>query len=253
VRRLFFALLFANVMYFGWALWVTPPPTVPPNETLARLPHMKLVDELPPDQRPDPNAPKPAPTGALQSCLSIGPFADVNLSAQAAAILKEQGFDPKQRAAQGEMGEGFWVFIANLPTEADSDRMLASLEHNGIKDALVMPASADAGRRISLGLFTERARAERRAEAVRAMGLKAEVAERKLPSTVYWVDLAPQPGMTTVPLQALFAQGVSTKVSVQTCPAAASAISAQASAGSISASGAGANQASPPAGPPKLP
>ena len=252
MRRLFFALLFANVMYFGWALWVTPPPTVPPNEMLARLPHMKLVDELPPDQRPDPNAVKPAPTGALQSCLSIGPFADVNLSAQAAAILKEQGFDPKQRAAQGEMGEGFWVFIANLPTEADSDRMLASLEHNGIKDALVMPASADAGRRISLGLFTERARAERRAENVRAMGLKAEVAERKLPSTVYWVDLAPQPGMTTVPLQELFAQGVSTKVSVQTCPAAASAISAQASAGSASAPGAGANQASP-AGPPKLP
>jgi hypothetical protein len=250
VRRLFFALLFANVMYFGWALWVTPPPTVPPNETLARLPHMKLVDELPPDQRPDPNA-KPAPTGALQSCLSIGPFADVNLSAQAAAILKEQGFDPKQRAALREMGQGFWVFIANLPTEADSDRMLASLEHNGIKDALVMPASADAGRRISLGLFTERARAERRAESVRAMGLKAEVAERKLPSTVYWVDLAPQPGMTTVPLQELFAQGVSTKVSVQTCPA-ASAISAQASAGSASAPGAGANQASA-AGPPKLP
>jgi hypothetical protein len=252
VRRLFFALLFANVMYFGWALWVTPPPTVPPNETLARLPHMKLVDELPPDQRPDPNAVKPAPTGALQSCLSIGPFADVNLSAQAAAILKEQGFDPKQRAALGDMGQGFWVFIANLPTEADSDRMLASLEHNGIKDALVMPASADAGRRISLGLFTERARAERRAENVRAMGLKAEVAERKLPSTVYWVDLAPQPGMTTVPLQELFAQGVSTKVSVQTCPAAASAISAQASAGSPSAPGAGANQASA-AGPPKLP
>jgi hypothetical protein len=251
VRRLFFALLFANVMYFGWALWVTPPPTVPPNETLARLPHMKLVDELPPDQRPDPNAVKPAPTGALQSCLSIGPFADVNLSAQAAAILKEQGFDPKQRAALGEMGQGFWVFIANLPTEADSDRMLASLERNGIKDALVMPASADAGRRISLGLFTERARAERRAENVRAMGLKAEVAERKLPSTVYWVDLAPQPGMTTVPLQELFAQGVSTKVSVQTCPA-TSAISAQASAGSVSAPGAGANQASP-AGAPKLP
>ncbi len=251
MRRLFFALLFANVMYFGWALWVTPPPTVPPNETLARLPHMKLIDELPPDQRPDPNAVKPAPTGALQSCLSIGPFADVNLSAQAAAILKEQGFDPKQRAALGEMGQGFWVFIANLPTEADSDRMLASLEHNGIKDALVMPATVDAGRRISLGLFTERARAERRAENVRAMGLKAEVAERKLPSTVYWVDLAPQPGMTTVPLQELFAQGVSTKVSVQTCPA-ASAISAQASAGSASAPGAGANQVSA-AGPPKLP
>ena len=248
MRRLFFALLFANLVYFGWALWVTPPPTVPPNETLARLPRLKLVEELPPEQRPDPNAPRPAPTGALQPCFSIGPFADVNLSAQAAAILKEQGFEPKQRAAQGEMGQGFWVFIGNVPTDSDSDRMLVNLEHNGIKDALVMPASAEAGRRISLGLFTERARAERRAESVRAMGLKAEVAERKLPSTVYWVDLAPQPGMTTVPLQELFAQGVSSKVSVQSCPPAAAA--AQASAGTASASGASAAAAS---GPPKLP
>ena len=56
VRRLFFALLFANLVYFGWALWVTPPPTVPPNETLARLPRLKLVDELPPEQRPEPSA-----------------------------------------------------------------------------------------------------------------------------------------------------------------------------------------------------
>ena len=131
MRRLFFALLFANLVYFGWALWVTPPPTVPPNETLARLPRLKLVDELPPEQRPDPNAPRPAPTGALQPCFSIGPFADVNLSAQAAAILKEQGFEPKQRAAQGEMGQGFWVFIGNVPTDSDSDRLLVTLEHNG--------------------------------------------------------------------------------------------------------------------------
>ena len=254
MRRLFFALLFANLVYFGWALWVTPPPTVPPNETLARLPRLKLVDELPPEQRPDPSAPRPAPTGALQQCFSIGPFADVNLSAQAAAILKEQGFDPKQRAAQGEMGQGFWVFIGNVPTDSDSDRLLVTLEHNGIKDALLMPASADAGRRISLGLFTERARAERRAESVRAMGLKAEVAERKLPSTVYWVDLAPQPGMTTVPLQELFAQGVSSKVSVQTCPPAAAAVAAQASAsaGAAVAPGATSAQASS-ASPPKLP
>ena len=38
------------------------------------------------------------------------------------------------------------------------------------------------------------------------MGIKAEVAERKLPGTLYWVDLAPLPGMTTIPLQDLFAR-----------------------------------------------
>ncbi|MGB9332068.1 MAG: SPOR domain-containing protein, partial [Steroidobacteraceae bacterium] len=218
MRRVFFALVFLNLAYLAWAYWVTPPPTVPVNEAIERLPRLKLVEELPPSQRPDPNAPK-APDTA-QACMSVGPFPDVNNSAQAASLLKERGFDPRQRAAPGEMSDGFWVFVGGMKSEADTDRMLVNLEHNGIKDALVMPATATEGRRVSLGLFSERARAERRAETVKALGIKAEVAERKLPGTLYWVDLAPLPGMNTIPLQDLFAQGVSSKIAVQPCPAA---------------------------------
>jgi hypothetical protein len=221
VRRVFFALVFLNLAYLAWAYWVTPPPTVPVNEAIERLPRLKLVEELPPSQRPDPNAPKTPDTA--QACMSVGPFPDVNNSAQAASLLKERGFDPRQRAAAGEMSDGFWVFVGGMKTEADTDKMLANLEHNGVKDALVMPATATEGRRVSLGLFSERARAERRAETVRAMGIKAEVAERKLPGTLYWVDLAPLPGMTTVPLQDLFAEGVSSKIAVQPCPPAVAA------------------------------
>lgn len=220
MRRLFFLLLFVNLAYFAWAALVTPPPTVPPNEAFARLPPLKLVEELPPSQRPDPSAPRR--TADTQSaCLSVGPFGDVDNSAKAAALLRAKGFDPRQRAEQGEMTQSWWVFIGGMKSDSDTDHTLVALERNGVKDALVMPASADAGRRVSLGLFTEKARAERRAETVRAMGLKAEVAERKLANALYWVDLSPQPGMNTIPLQDLFAQGVSSKVTVQPCPPAA--------------------------------
>jgi hypothetical protein len=219
VRRLFFALLFANLAYFAWAAWVTPPPSVPPNAALAQLPPLKLLSELPADQRPDPDAPPQNPEPVVtQACMSVGPFTDVTNSAQAAALLKQKGFEPKQRAAEGDTLQGFGVMISGMKSEAEADKVLVTLEHNGVKDALVMPASADAERRVSLGLYTERVRAERRADAVRAMGLKPEVVERKIPGTLYWVDLAPQPGMTTVPLQDLFAEGVSSKVSVQPCP-----------------------------------
>jgi hypothetical protein len=217
VRRVFFALVFLNLAYLGWAFWVTPPPTVPVNEAIERLPRLKLVEELPPSERPDPNAKLP---DTARVCLSVGPFPDVNNSAQAASLLKARGFDPKQRAAPGETSEGSWVFVSGMKSEADTDKMLVSLEHNGIKDALVMPATATEGRRVSLGLFSERARAERRAETVRAMGIKPEVAERKLPGTLYWVDLAPLPGMNTIPLQDLFAEAVSSRIAVQPCPAA---------------------------------
>ena len=41
-----------------------------------------------------------------------------------------------------------------------------------------------------------------------------------MPGTLYWVDLAPLPGMGTIPIQDLFAEGVSSRIAVQTCPAA---------------------------------
>ena len=164
MRRLFFALLFVNIAYGGWALWVTPPPKVPPNEAFARLPPLKLVSELPADQRPDPDAlPTRLPDAVTVSCMSLGPFPDVNNSAQAAALLKQKGFDPKQRAAQADTIQGFGVFVTGMKTEAETDKVLVTLEHNGVKDALLMPATADSGRRVSLGLFSERVRAERRA------------------------------------------------------------------------------------------
>ncbi len=217
MRRVFFALLFMNLAYGAWALWVTPPPSVPASTT-ARLPPLKLLTELPADQRPDPDAPPPRNPEPVvtQTCMSVGPFPDVTNSAQAAALLKQKGFDPKQqRRAEGDTTQGFGVLIGGMKSEAETDKVLVTLEHAGIRDALVMPATADGGRRVSLGLFTERARAERRADAVRALGLKPEVAERRIPGTPYWVDLEPQAGMTTVPLQDLFAEGVSSKVSVQ--------------------------------------
>jgi hypothetical protein len=261
VRRLFFALLFVNLAYFAWALWVTPPPSVPVNEAVAHLPPLKLLTELPPDQRPDPDAPPKNPEPVVtQTCMSVGPFPDVTNSAQAAAILKQKGFEPKQRAAEGDTIQGFGVFIGGMKTEAETDKVLVTLEHNGVRDALVMPVSAESGRRVSLGLFTERARAERRADAVRAMGLKPEIAERKIPGTLYWVDLAPQPGMTSVPLQDLFAEGVSSKVSVQPCPETAVAAAATGAAGAgpaaaapVSSSAAAAPAVAAPTAAPKSP
>ena len=255
MRRLFFALLFVNIAYFAWAMWVTPPPTVPPNEALARLPPLKLVSELPADQRPDPDAiPTRLPEAVTVGCMSVGPFPDVTNSAQAAALLKQKGYEPKQRAAQAETIQGFGVFIGGLKTEAETDKVLAMLERAGIKDALIMPATADAGRRVSLGLFSERARAERRVESMKALGLKAEVTERKIPGTVYWVDLAPQPGMNTVPLQDLFAEGVSSKVTVQPCPAPVAAGSAESPAPQAATpTNTASMPASPPGAVPKLP
>lgn len=220
MRIAFFALLFVNLVYFAWAHWIDTPRPAPPNEAIARLPQLKLVDELPPSQRPQPDTAQKMVLSQPTVCLSVGPFGDIANSAQAAALLRAKGFDPKQRAEAAQTSSGYWVYVNGLKTQADADKALATLERSGIKDALVMPQTADAGRRLSLGLYSDRGRADRRAQAVRTAGLEAEVAERKLPGTVYWVDLVPPAGMTTIPLEDLFAEGVRSKISVQSCPSA---------------------------------
>ena len=255
MRHAFFALLFVNLAYFAWAHWVDVPKAPPVNEAIARLPRLKLLDDAPQSQAPQPSAEKTA-SNQPAACFSVGPFGDLSNSALAAAILRQRGFDPKQRAEEGQMSDGYWVFIGGMKTQAETEHALTTLERGGIKDALVMPETPDAGRRVSLGLYSERARADRRAQAVRQTGLKAEVAERKLPGTLYWVDLAPQPGVNTIPIQDLFAEGVSSRIAVQPCPATAQ--SASRSQGSAATPPAHAAATSAPAltqagGTPKLP
>jgi hypothetical protein len=217
VRNTFIALLVVNLVYLAWSHWVDEPQLPPVNEALSRLPRLKLLSELPPEQRPTLNT--RTALNEIPGCMSVGPFGDIVNAAKAAGILTSKGFTPQQRAEEASSSEGFWVYVDGLKNEVEADRARVKLEKSGIKDALVMPPGSEAGRRVSLGLFTDRSQAEERAGAVKRMGFKAEVAERKLPQVVYWIDLTPRPGMTTVPLTDLFAEGVGSRIAVQPCRA----------------------------------
>jgi hypothetical protein len=258
VRLVFFALLFMNLAYFAWAHWIDAPRPAPVNESIAHLPRLKLADELPPAERPQPHTAQKTSLSSTTACLSVGPFGDLGNSARAAALLEARGFEPRQRPEQGHSSQSYWVYVARL-SQSEADGALAALEHNGITDARVMPETGEAGRRLSLGLYSERPRAERRAEAVRQSGLKAEIAERKLAGTLYWVDVILPPGVSAVPLQDLSGPGINSRIAVQPC-AAPAALPAEVTAPVNTSSGlavdAPATASNPPSGaavPPKLP
>jgi hypothetical protein len=256
VRNTFIALLAVNLFYLAWSYWVDEPRTPPANETLSRLPRLKLLSETPAEQRPAFNT--RTTLNGIPGCMSVGPFGDIPNAAKAAGILSSKGFTPQQRAEESSgASEGFWVYVGGLKNEVEADKIRVKLEKSGIKDALVMPPGTDAGRRVSLGLFSARPQAEQRAAAVKGMGYKAEVAERKLPQVLYWIDLALRPGMTTVPITDLFAEGVDSRIAVQPCPArppppasaAAQSATAAAQPASVAAQSATAAAQSPSAAP----
>jgi hypothetical protein len=133
-----------------------------------------------------------APAANL-ACISIGPFRELAQVTAAAAYLRSDGLDPVQRAGEGDIWVGFWVYLEQLPGVAEAEQILARLRENGISDSYVIPSS-DSGTLISLGVFTEIARASNRLLQVGELGYEATISDRTRRGTVYWVDVWLEPG-----------------------------------------------------------
>jgi hypothetical protein len=228
VRAAFFLLLFANLAFLAWAEWIDAPQPAPINEAYAKLPRLKLIHELPPEEnRPSSssNARKTAlevaPPPSAASCVSVGPFDNEAGATRSAAQLRNRGFTPRQRAEQGEVSKGFWVFISGLKTDRDVAQVLRTLQQSHINDAHVMPDTGDL-HQVSVGLFSDRDRADHRAQSVQKLGLQPEVSERKLPTTVFWMDVDVSPGTASPTAEDLSSPDTGdSHVSVVSCPGSA--------------------------------
>ncbi len=123
------------------------------------------------------------------------------------------------------MWEGYWVYVSNLRSAADETKVVSSLERAGIKDAHVMPESED-GRRVSVGLFSERDRAEKRAQAVKKLGFTTEITERQQAVSVYWVDLDVGANERSVPTEGLLSfETTGSRLESRVCPSGATTVS----------------------------
>jgi hypothetical protein len=217
VRVIASALLLANLLYMGWAQWIDVP-APPPQSSIAGLPRLTLISDLPPAKRAA-LASKTSLETPVQQCVSVGPFDDPAVAAKAATVLQAKSFASKQRTAQSPAVRRFWVYLDGFRSDATEMRVLHRLERAGIDDAEAMPADAG-GLKVSLGLFTDHDRAVSRAKVVHAMGFKPVMTERMLPGTVYWLDLTLASGSTPVPLKDvsdLEPNGGSSPISVRPC------------------------------------
>jgi SPOR domain len=225
VRAVFFLLVFANLAFLAWAEWIDAPQPAPPNEAYARLPRLKLINEQPADDaRPSSGAARKtalevAPPSPTFRCLSVGPFEDQAGANRGVSQLREKGFTPRQRAEKGEISNGFWVYIGGLKTDGEVAQVLRTLEQGHVEDAHPMSDTGGDVRQVSVGIFSERERADRRAESVQKLGLHPEVAEHKLPATLFWMDVDLPAGAAVPTAQDIPAGGESSHVEVVPCPA----------------------------------
>jgi hypothetical protein len=239
VRVVVYLLLAVNLVYLAWAGWVhAPAPVVEPvKQAEAALAQLSMASEgIPRSDKAPPVASASGPGGSTPGavpvaagladpvsstpssrCVSVGPFTDLAPAARAAALLRDRGLKPQQRAEQGDMWEGYWVSIAPESAGAEA-KVMKALERAGIKDARVMPEAQD-GRRVSVGLFSERDRAEKRAQAVKKLGYTADITERRQPGTVYWVDLEINANERSVPTEGLLSlETAGSRLEIRVCP-----------------------------------
>ncbi|HVO45430.1 MAG TPA: hypothetical protein VMT29_03760 [Steroidobacteraceae bacterium] len=219
MRAAFFIVLAANLLFLAWAEWVDVPRAPGSTDTLAKLPRLKLVSE-------EGSSPKPTsgiaqkmsyrPAGAL-SCTSIGPFYDGPSATKAASVLSGRGLQPRQRTTESETVQGYWVFVAGMQSNDDVAGVLDKLSHSGFTDVHVMKESP-LGRRVSVGLFSQRPRAENRADAVRALGLEPQIVERRFPGTVFWVDVDTAADSDPLKAPGIWADSEAAPVHMEACP-----------------------------------
>ena len=160
-------------------------------------------DVVPPQVAPleSPGTVQPAapPATARQdglACTSVGPFADLGQASQAQATLRTMGFQPRQRVEQGELWTGYWVSVRDFATREAAEAALMTLNNNGITDVYLMPGT-DPPNVLSLGVFSDYQRAQRRAEEVRSIGLAPQISDRKRAGSVFWLDVdLKEPGET---------------------------------------------------------
>ena len=231
MRAFCLLLLLVNALYFIWSEVIdvqvssldrvpirvaAPPPRIvlakeAQNSTPAQQPAPEededeqvadVRDVIPPQVEPlessgtvQPRSPPTARADAL-SCTSVGPFADLGQASQAQATLRTMGFQPRQRVEQGELWTGYWVSVRDFASRDAAEIALKTLNDNGISDVYLMPG-ADPGNVLSLGVFSDYQRAQRRAEEVRAIGLTPQISDRKRAGSVFWIDVdLKEPGET---------------------------------------------------------
>lgn len=227
MRAFCLLLLLINALYFIWSQVIdvqvssldrvptrvaVPPPRIvlakevqqaAPESEPAEEPVPEVREVVPPRVEPlespgtvQPRAPAVAAREDALSCTSVGPFADLGQASQAQATLRSLGYEPRQRVEQGELWTGYWVSVRNFPTRDSAEMALKTLTENGVTDVYLMPG-ADPENVLSLGVFSDYQRAQRRSEQVRALGLNPQISDRKRSGSVFWLDVdLKEPGQT---------------------------------------------------------
>jgi hypothetical protein len=173
-RPIAIVLLAANLLFLAWSSRVGAP------EHRATTPPAAANAPAPPVSARAPEAPP------IPSCVSLGPFVDASVAATVAQRLLAAALVPQEREERQQHRDGFWVIVSS-GSAVEQRRTLERVRRAGIQDAYSMPD--DPQFRISLGIYSDRTRADQRADSLQPLGLTPRVEEHFQARLVHWLDV----------------------------------------------------------------
>lgn len=192
MRALVLLLLLANLLFAAWTHWVAPAraPAGRATPSAGDSGAIRLLREAPPREASGTGAANLDPRDVTIACVSAGPYLERSRAGQVEARLVRLGFAVRLREASESVRTGDWVRIEDLATPEDAANALGQLRAAGIADAYVLAEEdAPGGNVISLGVFSDPARAAEAGAIARTAGFEPRTIERTREADVYWLDI----------------------------------------------------------------
>lgn len=169
-RLIVFALIVANLLYFGWSALVDSAPRL--TAVAAAAASTAATDTA---------------ATAATACTTLGPFASEAGLQPVKEALGKAGWGVLERRDAQQVADGHWVTIDGLEDAAAQARVIDIMKTAGISDAFAMPTDQD--HRVSAGIFTDAARAQARAAQLQQLGMAAQVRDRLREVDTLWLDV----------------------------------------------------------------
>jgi hypothetical protein len=233
MRAAFLILLLANLGFFAWWRYGSPPDAAADPAPLARQidpEKLKIVapKDLPPPAPPKPVAavkpetppPPPAAPAVALKCMEWGSFTIAD-APRAEKALEPLALGARLGQRRTEESAGWWVFIppqARVPNARQTAlKKAAELRALGVEDYFIVQEEGQHRWALSLGVFRTEDAARARLAVLRAQGVRsAVVGARETVVAKVWLQVRGVDPALEAKLKELTAQVESTEL--RTCP-----------------------------------
>lgn len=124
-----------------------------------------------------------------ERCFSLGPFTTHDELARVSMALTANLRRQQVRETEVSEADGYQVLLPALPDRSAALAAAKALQTAGVRDYYVI-TSGEQRNAISLGLFRDLGNAERRRDALRALGFDARLLPRQRQRSQWWLDIA---------------------------------------------------------------